>query len=771
MGNNLETRIREDEYESMVEPEKKKLTQDEIEEIFKDATDDFSVSGSSCHILGDPVADSGEAKGHCETSLPRLIDSCEKFEQVLRIIPSEMRLKRGFEKKLRDVRAYFKSSMKGEIPSFIIELEERLIRALYEVIHSGPPEVQIHSMREVRELLTKYPREKEEEEFSERYRKSSIYFKVRKNKTHSQNELAKIHGIIQGRISDFKAGKEPTLISRLRRYEEEKIIRKWTEVELDRFQYNELLTILRKHQCYNFGEVAVLRKNTLQGAYEVTPTTFHLMNEDVGFEHIESQMFSSIVFTMLQELDKTNSRIVYLDYGNNHSAWHSLPDEMHNKIRDVIENSIKEKTQIAPLADNIRVGIVDCRLYIWNPDKSPNKMINAWSNQFFHFTPSDLSDIILETGKQLQLKCSGYEQLRHLNKLVKQVISNKASDRIRVGDKGSRILGEVLHLICDILGISPRSIEGTIEAVTGRNGRGGITRPKLLEGMELEVLRARLGAIVNSDCWLGRSGRLQYSESDRGRIRIVTKLLQCFGEMSPKLISNDANRSLRMWIPIPMGNAFIYWGFTSGEKPLQNEHLPRLVKESSHESHIAYLEELISEDGCFDHVSGFRWSRTIVLKPGKDNASYNLESDLCQADIAFLMNLKYARWETKRGHIYIPIGKLSEHSKHLTGQDLSITSRILSVVLTNRSRLLDDEVSLATGLGITIEVYPECITIYTKTGRVSLKWIAKTKRKEDAIRWALIALPNDERKRERVRKWLALVAKDVERIQFPFWPE
>lgn len=60
-----------------------------------------------------------------------------------------------------------------------------------------------------------------------------------------------------------------------------------------------------------------------------------------------------------------------------------------------------------------------------------------------------------------------------------------------------------------------------IEKVAGKNGHGGILRPKLLHGVELEILLTRLGAVVNSDSWLAEDGRLQYTEADVDRIKIV----------------------------------------------------------------------------------------------------------------------------------------------------------------------------------------------------------------------------------------------------------
>ncbi len=754
-GRNLERRIHDREHDSVKRIETRLLTKEEIREILKEAGEKYPAR----EITSTGVE---EGESHIERSVysqPTILDTHKKFEFILRGVSPEIRLKRGYEKGLRDARRYYKNNMEGKPPSLVMEMEERLVRFLYEETHGGPPEIQIDSTEDIDRLLKRYPKESEEEEFPSRYRKSKIYFEVRKDTFNSQKELARIHDILRARISDYKAGKETTLIARLRRYENKRIINEWKQRTQGKLNDDEKLAILERYLSNDSDDAFDLKANSNRGIYRVEQSVLSQC-ERIGMASVALQEISSIVFSMYQEVHKTESKIAYLE----NIGIGSFLKELSESERKSIEDGIKKKLNLDDNDKGVRISLVDNRLYLWILRTSPNDMINLWSEQFFHFKTKVLSSIILEVGEQLQLHKNGYEQLRHFNKLAGQITSKNLSGRIKVGRKTSRVMGETLHLACDILGTSPKSLEAEIESVTGRNGRGGILHPKLLDEKELEILRARLAAVVNSDCWLGADGRLQYTEADRNRIRTVASLFGSFGEMSLKPVPNEENRSLKMWIPRPMGNSFIYWGFTAGEKPILNEQIPALIREGSLECYKAYFEELISEDGCFDVVSGFRWSRTIVLNLGTIDVHYSRKPELSQEEVSFLLKFKYARRDTKE-HVYVPIGKLKNYSKLLVGQELNIARRILSIVEKNRSKLLDDEVHLATKLGIVIVTYPEYITLYPDTNRVSLKWVAKTKNKDDAIRWALIAPPNDQRKNRRVQKWLAKIPDDVERVQ------
>ncbi len=705
------------------------------------------VSSKKEPKIGDLRISKRESDNKLEVIQPKIIDNKQKFEAVLSAFP-EIQLRRGFVTNYREVGDYYENGMMGNVPSLVKEIDGRAMRRLYEDIHGGPPEVRIESMRDVDRLLKKYPKERKEDNFQERYRKSIVSFEVRDNHSMTNKELVEIFDIPQGKVSNYLNGKETTLISRLRRYEENQILEEWKLTDLSSYIHKSELDIIDKYS--NSGQIEI------NGALESSILRINSSNVldmlDLKSNSVED--LTSIASEIYQELSKTSASIAYLKIKDFPALEETLQDnrkEIERKLRHQLSD------------ENVRVGIVEGRVYVWTPNITSNDMINVWSDRIFHFKTSNLSQIILDVEKHLQFNQNGYETLRHLNILVKQVVSTRPTDKILIRDGESKILGEILHLQCDILGVSPRAFEDQIERVTGRNGHGGIIHPKLLRGAELEILRARLGAIINSDCWLGEDSRLMYSEADIERIEVVKSLFQQLGDMPLSLEPNEKNNSFRMWIPKPVGNAFIYWGFTFGDKPIQNKRLPNIIREGSLESYKAYLEDLISEDGSFDHINGFRWSRTIVLKLGTNDTKYSMESKLSQEQIQFLARFKNARRDSDG--VFIPITRLRRDVKHLRESEAEIVKHILEVVKESRSKLLDDEALLAENLGIKIQCIPEFIVIYNDTGRISLKWVATTEEKDDAIIWALIASPNDPRKNGMVQRWLLQIPDDVERTK------
>ena len=70
------------------------------------------------------------------------------------------------------------------------------------------------------------------------------------------------------------------------------------------------------------------------------------------------------------------------------------------------------------------------------------------------------------------------------------------------------------------------------------------------------------------------------------------------------------------------------------------------------------------------------------------------------------------------------------------------------------NNLIEDEKKIADSLGMKITLSPQCVKLFPKSGRLTVKWVASTTRKEDAERWAEICPPNDERKRNEVESWI-----------------
>ena len=153
-------------------------------------------------------------------------------------------------------------------------------------------------------------------------------------------------------------------------------------------------------------------------------------------------------------------------------------------------------------------------------------------------------------------------------------------------------------------------------------------------------------------------------------------------------------------------------------------------------------------------------SATNDLNPGSQDEKYGLTPKLEKHHISFIKDR--GRFDRKRGYIHL---QLTRHLNKESGLKSDIVKSLESLVADNRCRLLDDEASLAENLGIKMRVYPESITIYQKTGRVSIKWVATTQCIEDTIRWYLIAPPNDVMKNGRADLLMSHRPVRVERIK------
>ncbi len=759
-GGNLERGLGREGRDSREDPEGHVLSEEEIERIIERYSKRFKELEKHTSKVQDALEELERDETSENLDKPKIVDSKQNLEHALEHYP-ELRLLRRFDGQLQEVGSYFEGDMEREMPSLVREVEQKEKRRIYEQVHGGPPEVEIESMDDVDRLLEKYPQEREEENFPDRYRHVEIYLEIRKDETRSQRELAEIHDVSQGRISKIQAGIEPTLVAHLRSHEEDRTIDKWCHAELNEELLERTARTTRTSECFSIEDSREHTDYAIDPIRRIESSEVGDAFKELNLESCSIEDLGSIVKKMCHELVETDARIVYLDLSELDTERVGRLTDILQENREEIEESAREQLGLKRTDRSVRIGIVDERVYTWNPDMTPNDMLNAWSDQYFYFNRSDHARLVIEVREKLQLEGSDYDRMQHLNELIRQVVSSDSTNQIRPRIKKSesaRMMGDVLHLSCDMLGVSPRSLEDEIEKVTGKNGHGGILNPRLLRGDELEILRARLGAAVNSDCWLGEDGRLQYQESSLDRIGIVEHQFQQLGDISFELVQNDANESLRAWLPRPMGNAFIYWGFTFGDKPMQNERLSELIREGSLESGIAYLEDLISEEGSFEPYAGFRWSRTIVLVAGSNDTKYRLEPKFNQDEIEFLKGMEDVRRDTDRGHIFIPISKIAQ-------LESDIAEKISSVVERNRSKLIDDEAALAQRVGIGMHIYPEYITIYEETGRISLKWVAKAKGKDDAIRWGLLAPPNDPRKCKKVQKWLAERPDEVERIR------
>jgi hypothetical protein len=315
-----------------------------------------------------------------------------------------------------------------------------------------------------------------------------------------------------------------------------------------------------------------------------------------------------------------------------------------------------------------------------------------------------------------------------------------------------------------VLGESTEALEGKITRITGRNGQGGFENPRFPSKQKLRVLMARLGAIVNSDCYLRKDGCIFYYERYPERIERVEGILREFGDIRLHKTYRKEHGRYTIVFPRSLGRAFIYWDFATGDKPIQNRRLSLLIRKGGEKLARPYLEELISEDGSFNEHSGFSWSRSVVLNAGKKSGPYDFKPKISNVEIQFVKEHTDIGWE-ERNSIGISMPELKEIMESNDRETSSLAQQLHKTIVENPSRLLDDEADLARTLGIKVETYPKDITYSKTTERFSINWAAYAYRKKDKLRWGLLAPPNDERKRKKLDVWFAKHSDDVEQMK------
>jgi hypothetical protein len=437
-----------------------------------------------------------------------------------------------------------------------------------------------------------------------------------------------------------------------------------------------------------------------------------------------------------------------------------ISSEQASKIEDLLQNQgqeIRENLRerfAAEKNDDIRVGLVQEKLFIWTPDTNPNDMIYGWRTQYFYMNIQDISAIVEETGRRLELGKDQNQNLTNLDDLMQQFVTESKYNQINIKDTNSRLTGEVLRFCQDAIGAETKDVEGKIQRVAGANGHGGIENPKFPTGKDLEEHRARLIGTVVSDCYVRPDGIVELTEENPERIeRFKEETLRKFGDFTKEARYIEEEHYYRLKIPSPYGRALNEWGIPSGDRTILNYGLPKETENWSKESMIAYLQDMISQEG---HITEgkIRWERSNALNAGPKADNYDLRSQLNQREIDLLLDKglhypgdydgeKTLRWNT-----------IKDLTQHEDPRIAETAKEFCNVIDENRNRLMDDEEKIVNKLGIHLEVNPEEVAIY-RSGRISVKWEARTNDTKSMIRWGIICSPNHPEKGVALNKWLA----------------
>ncbi|MFW9805071.1 MAG: hypothetical protein ACFFFC_20655, partial [Candidatus Thorarchaeota archaeon] len=435
------------------------------------------------------------------------------MDTVLEQSPGQ-RLKKSFKKNYQAATDYFEKlpADRREKPAFIKRLEELEMRRLYEKTHGRPPHVKIDSMSDIDDLGAKHSDVKSLPKYSDHYRRCEVYFKVKDNRDETEAELADRYDVSTSAIGNYRRKQEPLFAALLRKREEDEIITKWAK-EVDIRDCRRTLGVDRERKT----EVYFREFGYKDSVSCIKPSFL----EEIPTKTETSEKPSFLIGAIHHGISIDSAKIMYIKFGLKKELGKTIKE-----LRERIKDGLKEK--IGPSMD-LRIEIVDDRLYIWKCDLNPFDMVNYWHNQYFYLNRKDMFRICEAAWDKLGLEGSDYEKFEKLNKLICQMTSECNLDTLKKSGREIRIVGESLHLLRDILGMCTKDFEGLIKKVAGANGVRGIGNPKVLEGEEFEVERARLYAILKSDGWVLSSRTVGYAEKNPDRFDIVEKGMQAWG--------------------------------------------------------------------------------------------------------------------------------------------------------------------------------------------------------------------------------------------------
>lgn len=432
--------------------------------------------------------------------------------------------------------------------------------------------------------------------------------------------------------------------------------------------------------------------------------------------------------------------------------------------RKDIEKMMNDKITSCNSSQSLRFGKIGVNLYFWNRTSTPNDWTCIHAHDLFYFTHEFKSKLIAEAARRLGIVGTKESSIYRMNELITQLTNttylkySPSKDRIQLNKR--HLSGETLNLLLDAVGLNFDDIKQAVVKITGRNGRKGITKPTFMNGEKLDVARAQIISIVASDGAMTRDGRIFYSEPRFERVERVLGIVRLFGDVHVR-IKKRTDGLTYLHFASPLAHAVEYWGWPRGDKTILNSDLPAVIRYASPRAKAAFLSELIVEDGQFDFQTSahFYWFRSVALHAGNKSSVYGFIPRVSSEDIRFICehSIKKHIWSdhTKSLVFELSFKILNELRKSDDSLESQHASNLIRIIKENESNLLEGERRIAKDIGISTQREPIHIRYYIDSGRVSVKWRARTQRVKDTELWAKLALPNDVIKAKKVVKWLS----------------
>jgi hypothetical protein len=593
------------------------------------------------------------------------------------------------------------------------------------------------SMDEVNRLLKVHPDLMEHPKSKERYRKLKAWFVIMEGLEKGEytekpspaqlKQLSESHGVFVSNIRKWLAKQQtPMLLLLLKR------------------RAGEFRDELRAARMKSAAERARLREAARSQAkckIDASDGLDPLMREPT----VAVSRFAKELSKILRDVDK---RFIVIDVGGLSEFVSDNLSRIESNLRLQLRDS-----QFHGL--RITLALMKPNFYVRVWDDSSLSYINLFENELFYFEKAQKR--ALQFGAMAAVGARDREVFSTLIRGLCPSFQDRGYGIVSdLQTKYSHFKGMILHLIMDILGLSFSDLEDQVVGLAPSSRRRyQIVNPKYLEGEELLELLSRLFAIVACDGNITKSGGINYHEKHASRRQRVKALLKRFGDVQVRE-RFPRGKVPSLYMPTVLGRLLTRLGIPPGDKVLQEMRLPDFILAGSKRIQLAYLQELIPEEGSIqvraDGRATIQWGRTVVLYDDMKEKFYG-RVQLANEDHAYLI-VEHGAFEEKRQCFRLGMGRLRELAESGKQPTSMMALEILSLIATNPSRLLEDERKVCSKRGIKTNVHPSYVRFYVRTGRVSLHWEAQTSSRKDVALWGLLALPNDVRKRRKFLEWM-----------------
>jgi len=401
---------------------------------------------------------------------------------------------------------------------------------------------------------------------------------------------------------------------------------------------------------------------------------------------------------------------------------------------------------------DVHLALVDNRLYIWIPNDYPYRLINLYSDLYFYFPDAkNFAKFLGQVKTDLDRSVSLNLGRTHLENLISQMCYLKKNliFRNKKGRRVYRIKGKHLHLLLDIRGLVLSDLEGKISKLTGKSGYGGIRNPRFPTGERLASVLARLYTTIGCDGSITENGEVRYWEEHLSRIERVLDNLRELGDIRIKPEKSKKANVFECYMPKIIGKILQKMGLKSGNKTRHNPQLNReFLDAMSWEVARAFTEDTIPEDGTV-RAGRISCTHSVMLSPyiGKDMI------DLIKGD------------GKKEGDSWrLPVGKLKKLRNSKDAKTAQTAEKLYHRVMANPSNQIKDEKQIVESLGVVLVDSAVSVHYHRKSGNITVSWRWTTAGEKEAMKLAIIAPPNDMRKRAILKKWLQENAEEVERV-------